>query len=118
MGKLKTLPSRLGKLAPTIGYMAAPERTADAARTVATPWRKWYWTSRWRETRMRVFARDGFTCQRPGCGLMTANTSKLVCDHRQPHRGDEALFWDEGNLQTLCKPCHDRHKQREERAGH
>lgn len=68
-----------------------------------------------RETRLRIFARDGFTCQRPVCGFMSANTSRLICDHRQPHRGDEALFWGEGNLQTLCKPCHDRHKQSEER---
>jgi hypothetical protein len=26
------------------------------------------------------------------------------------------LFWDEQNLQCLCKPCHDRLKQKEERA--
>lgn len=41
----------------------------------------------------------------------------LVCDHVKPHRGDERLFWDEANLQTLCKPCHDRDKQREEQAS-
>lgn len=27
-------------------------------------------------------------------------------DHIIPHRGDTALFWDENNLQTLCKSCH------------
>lgn len=115
MGRLKTLPSRLGKLAPSLGYVDAPARMADAARTFFAPWRKLYGTARWKETRLRIFARDGFTCQRPGCGFMTANMSRLICDHRQPHRGDEALFWDESNLQTLCAPCHNSHKQREER---
>jgi 5-methylcytosine-specific restriction enzyme A len=117
MGKLKTLPSRLGKLAPALGYMDTPARTAEVSRSFFAPWRKWYGTARWREMRLRIFARDGFTCQHRGCGFMTADTSKLVCDHRQPHRGDERLFWDEGNLQTLCKPHHDREKQREERGG-
>ena len=35
-----------------------------------------------------------------------------VVDHIKPHKGDEALFWDAGNLQSLCKPCHDSTKQR------
>ncbi|WP_273772771.1 HNH endonuclease [Brucella intermedia] len=38
-----------------------------------------------------------------------------ICDHRTPHRGSEDLFWDADNLMSLCKPCHDRIKQREER---
>ncbi|WP_324696571.1 HNH endonuclease [Candidatus Thiothrix phosphatis] len=31
-----------------------------------------------------------------------------VVDHITPHRGDKRLFWDEGNWQSLCKPCHDK----------
>ena len=27
-------------------------------------------------------------------------------DHIVPHRGDPALFWDEGNWQALCHHCH------------
>lgn len=30
-----------------------------------------------------------------------------VTDHKRPHWGDETLFWDENNHQSLCKPCHD-----------
>lgn len=30
-----------------------------------------------------------------------------VVDHIIPHRGDQKLFWDQGNWQALCKPCHD-----------
>ena len=31
-----------------------------------------------------------------------------VVDHVIPHRGDQRLFWDQGNWQPLCKSCHDR----------
>ena len=65
---------------------------------------------------MRVFERDGFTCQM--CGKLQGDTRLLVCDHRRAHRGVAALFWDEDNCQTLCKsPCHDKHKQRMETAS-
>lgn len=64
---------------------------------------------------MAVLVRDLFTCQR--CGVIEADTSQLVADHKRPHRGVEALFWDITNLWTLCKPCHDSWKQREERRG-
>ncbi len=37
-----------------------------------------------------------------------------VVDHVIPHRGDEGLFFDDDNLQSLCKPCHDGHKQAQE----
>jgi 5-methylcytosine-specific restriction endonuclease McrA len=40
-----------------------------------------------------------------------------VVDHIKAHRGDETLFWDQRNWQSLCKPCHDRHKKREEMSG-
>jgi 5-methylcytosine-specific restriction endonuclease McrA len=76
----------------------------------------WYKTVRWQRLRWSILKRDGFTCQM--CGRVNGKTSELVADHRTPHRGDEALFWDENNLWTLCKsPCHDKHKQRQERGG-
>lgn len=37
-----------------------------------------------------------------------------VADHIRPHKGDMALFLDRANLQSLCKPCHDSHKQAQE----
>lgn len=45
-------------------------------------------------------------------------TEATVADHIKPHKGDMGLFLAPSNLQSLCKPCHDRHKQRAERAGH
>jgi len=44
------------------------------------------------------------------------NAPATVVDHIIPHRGDEALFNDRNNLQSLCAPCHNRRKQRLERA--
>ncbi|PLR28326.1 HNH endonuclease [Caulobacter zeae] len=80
----------------------------------AEPWRGWYNLKRWKDLRLRVFERDLFTCQ-CGCARIECDTSDLVCDHIEPHRGDPALFWSEANLQTLTKACHDGWKQRLER---
>lgn len=57
-------------------------------------------------------------------------TAANVVDHVIPHRLKQAidsgieslivkaraLFWDSENWQSLCKPCHDSVKQKEERA--
>ncbi|MCV2877597.1 HNH endonuclease [Sedimentimonas flavescens] len=64
---------------------------------------------------MQVLGDALFTCAR--CGRIESNTSALVADHKIPHRGDVDLFWSVSNLQCLCKPCHDRFKQAEERTG-
>lgn len=80
------------------------------------PWRNWYKTARWEKLRQATFLRDLFTCRMSGCGRIEGDTSKLVCDHIDPHRGDERKFFDPENLQTLCKTCHDTVKRREEQA--
>lgn len=41
-----------------------------------------------------------------------------VVDHKIPHKGDPVLFRDPENHQSLCKPCHDTHKQRDENRGY
>ena len=41
-----------------------------------------------------------------------------LVDHIKPHKGDLNLFWDQDNWQPLCKSCHDRDKQSEERRGY
>ncbi|MCB1476619.1 MAG: HNH endonuclease [Rhodobiaceae bacterium] len=88
---------------------------ALANRDGALPWRGWYKTARWQKLRWSVLVRDLFTCRM--CKRIEADTSKLVADHIKAHRGDEALFWDAENIQTLCKPCHDSAKQQEEQAS-
>ena len=36
-------------------------------------------------------------------GRITIGT---VVDHVVPHRGDQELFWNESNWQTMCAACH------------
>lgn len=37
-----------------------------------------------------------------------------VVDHKVPHRGDQSLFWNKANWQSLCASCHSAIKQKEE----
>jgi len=37
-----------------------------------------------------------------------------VVDHKDPHRSDENLFWDENNWKSLCKLCHDKKRMTED----
>ena len=114
--RLTSLKPRLGGLRSRLTSASGDRQAFDRQRDQRA-WRGWYKTSRWQKLRMKILLRDLFTCQWRGCGRVVADTSQLVADHREPHRGDEALFWDEENLWTLCKPCHDSTKQREERRG-
>jgi 5-methylcytosine-specific restriction endonuclease McrA len=72
-----------------------------------------YSSQRWRKMRRR------FLDQHPLCkfckqkGLIRAAT---VVDHVIPHKGDAVKFWS-GELQALCKPCHDGDKQHMEKTG-
>lgn len=60
----------------------------------------WYHSPRWREAR-RLFLAAHPICCTPGCGAI-AN----VVDHVQEHDGDEVLFWDRNNWQSMCRHCH------------
>lgn len=111
MGKLTNLKPSLATLRPSAAYMPQGREEYDRARN-SQHWRKWYSTARWRELRMAVLTRDGFRCQM--CGKIEPDTSRLVADHKRRHGGDEARFFDLEGLQTLCKPCHDSEKQRQD----
>lgn len=115
--RLKQMRGPLAQLKPMVSFLNDDKAAASRARDRKVEWRAWYKTQAWRRLRWKILARDLFTCQRPGCGRLEANTSLLVADHKVPHRGDEALFWDETNLWCLCKACHDSVKQAEEKAA-
>lgn len=85
----------------------------DARRREDAPWRRLYGTQRWKKTRAEQLAREPLCCICIAEGDVTPAT---VCDHLDPHRGDEEKFWS-GPFQSLCKPHHDSEKQREERDG-
>ena len=115
MARLTKLRDGMHRLPPTVRYLSADKAAASRQRDAAHQWRSWYKTARWQRLRWSVLVRDLFTCAM--CRRVEADTSRLVADHKTPHRGDEALFWAEGNLQCLCKACHDSLKQRIERGA-
>lgn len=116
MGKLRQLPDRLHRVPPKLGYLT-PRTSADHSRErdKRLAWRSWYKTARWQRLRWSVLVRDCFTCRM--CDEAKADTSQLVADHTIRHGGDADLFWNADNLQCLCAPCHNSHKQRAERSA-
>lgn len=70
--------------------------------------------SAWQRARAAYLRKHPLCKHHEARGLVVAAT---VVDHIVPHRRDMALFWDSGNWQPLCAPCHDSWKQRQERGG-
>lgn len=70
--------------------------------------------SRWQTVRLHVLAdvhgevypHGGPLCRE--CQKRGLVVEATVVDHHVPHRGDQMLMWQETNLVSLCKPCHDR----------
>ena len=63
-----------------------------------------YKTARWRRLRKRVLLKHPLCAE---CERQDWVTKATVVDHIIPHKGTLELFWDESNLQPLCKRCHD-----------
>lgn len=80
-------------------------------------WRKWYKSKRWQLLRQAVFMRDRFICQRSGvvCMGKSPAPNSPVANHKKPHKGDETLFFDIDNIETVSKEIHDGLIQREEK---
>jgi 5-methylcytosine-specific restriction protein A len=113
VGKLSTLKPRLGGLGHRFGSAPQTEAERTAHRDASQPYRRWYKTARWQKLRAKVLLRDKYTCQRTGvilAGKHPAPDSPVV-DHIRPHRGNEAMFWDENNLMAVSKAFHDSQKQ-------
>jgi 5-methylcytosine-specific restriction enzyme A len=90
------MPTRPPTHKPTPFVRPQPARQKTAARG---------YDSRWRAARL-AFLRDHPLCENcKGAGDIKGAT---VVDHRIPHRGDPALFWDMGNWQPLCLRCHNK----------
>lgn len=84
------------------------------SRADSASWQHLYNSTRWRKLRLIHLGAAPLCRMCADEGRITAAT---VCDHIKPHKGDVALFYDPANLSSLCKHCHDRHKQSEERTG-
>ena len=63
------------------------------------------YNAEWRKARAAFLKRHPLCVECQKEGRLTPAT---VVDHIVPHRGDQQLFWDEGNWQALCKGCHNR----------
>ena len=117
MGKLagRGLPNRLGRPPARLRSPAPSVEPEGGARRS----RDWLNTSRWQRLRLKVLERDGYVCQQTGVALIGKHPApdSPVVDHKVPHRGDAALFWDEANLQAVSKLWHDRVKQGLEKRG-
>ncbi len=62
-----------------------------------------YGTPRWKQLRRRMKIQAGNRCSISGC---TNDQTRLHVDHIV-EADDGGPFWDEANLQVLCKPHHD-----------
>lgn len=69
---------------------------------------------RWQQARARFLAKHPLCCMCEEEGKVTAAT---VVDHINPHKGNDALMWDETNWQPLCDHHHSSTKQRMEKSG-
>lgn len=88
------------------------KRAHDRYRRKASPWRAWYSKPEWQRRRAAQLASKPY-CER--CSHRGRTVLATVANHRIPHRGDWELFIG-GDLESLCKHCHDSEVQREERA--
>jgi 5-methylcytosine-specific restriction endonuclease McrA len=62
-----------------------------------------YDSHEWGELKTQVRREANGRCQWPGCPR-----EGFCVDHRIPHKGVPAVFFDRGNLWLLCKRHHDR----------
>ena len=85
--------------------MAQGSRKSSAARGYGSRWQKY---------------RDAFLKRNPLCVMhqkLGQVVQATVVDHIIPHRGDDKLFWNEDNWQSLCQSHHSAKTMREQREG-
>jgi 5-methylcytosine-specific restriction endonuclease McrA len=89
------------------------KRSFDRSRRRDAPWRLWYGRKEWKARRAGQLATEPL-CERCREGGYVVEAT--VVHHALPHRGDWHLFIT-GDLESLCKRCHDRDAQADERSG-
>lgn len=81
-------------------------------RGESAAWQHLYKRSLWLNLREQQLSREPL-CR--FCLITEDVTAAEVVDHIKEHKGDEALFFDPNNLQSLCRHHHDSAKQAMER---
>lgn len=72
---------------------------------VTRPAAKRGYNRRWQKVRKSYLEAHPLCVQ---CAKQGKYVRATVVDHIIPHRGDQKLFWDQNNWQSLCKSCHDK----------
>lgn len=72
------------------------------------------YNARWKKARATYLKSHPLCVMCDKCGYVKA---AFIVDHIIPHKGNQELFWDKSNWQSLCKHCHDSVKQRIEKTG-
>lgn len=107
MTKLQALKSSL----PVLDTRRVPTMQAGSWRTSGQTSAQRGYGYKWQK------AREAFLREQPLCVMCQAEgrvAVATVVDHIVPHRGDQSLFWQRSNWQSLCSTHHSRDKQREE----
>lgn len=105
MAKITMLKPRLGTASTTkLQTVSAP--AWDGAKSSTRLYGR-----RWREEREVYLQMYPFCVRCKEQGIPTLATD---LDHKIPHRGDMALFWDKTNWQGLCKPHHSQKTAKED----
>lgn len=109
MAKLQRLQPRLQTVKPT---------QAKQVQQVGNSWRDGKSSTqrgygyKWQK------ARERFLSLNPLCAYCEKNNRVAVAtvvDHIIPHKGNQDIFWDKNQWQSLCAPCHSSIKQIEEK---
>lgn len=87
-------------------------RTQRSAEAKA--WQHLYKTTRWTKLRLIHLSAEPLCRMCKDEGRITPAT---VVDHIKAHKGDETLFWNMGNWQSLCSSHHNSHAQSRDRTG-
>lgn len=71
--------------------------------------------TRWQKARLTYLSNNPLCVM---CKAIGRIIPASVVDHIEPHRGNQELFWDTNNWQSLCSAHHNSTKQREEKNGY
>ncbi len=107
MTKLNKLPSRLTKQGQKSRQQVSnswrDDKKSSTARGYGYKWQQ---------------ARLDYLSKHPLCVFCKTKgfvTEANVVDHIIPHNGDQKLFWNRNNWQSLCTSCHSSVKQKQEK---
>lgn len=93
------------------GYCDAHARPRTPRNQVRKNPYRYMYNRRWEKAR-RIFLRDNPTCIH--CAEFNRITPATEVDHKVPHKGDAAIFWNQDNWQALCTPCHSKKTARDD----